>query len=103
MERIKASMDRRIIKSITKFIIGAALIVTASPFADSQTNGKVLTGEGAMGDWNTDAPGVRRRITVADLPKPFESPSAQNNPRLAKRPEGAMPVVPKGFNVEEFA
>ncbi len=56
-----------------------------------------------MGDWTTDAPGVRRRITVADLPKPFESASAFNQPRLAKRPEGAMPVVPKGFKVEEFA
>ena len=27
----------------------------------------VLRGQGALGDWTTDAPGVRRRITVADL------------------------------------
>lgn len=56
-----------------------------------------------MGDWTTDAPGVRRRITTADLPKPFESRSVFNGPRVAKRPEGAMPKVPAGFKVEEFA
>ena len=62
-----------------------------------------MTGQGAMGDWTTDAPGVRRRITAADLPKPFESPSVNNGPKLVKRPDGAMPVVPAGFKVEEFA
>lgn len=63
---------------------------------------KVLTGQGAMGDWTTDEPGVRRKITVADLPKPFETKSAINGPRVAPRPEGAFPKVPKGFTVTEF-
>ncbi len=100
MERIRTSMN---LKTITTFIIMAALTLTATTFADSQTKGQVLTGQGAMGDWSTDAPGVRRRITAADLPKPFESPSVQNGPKLVKRPDGAMPIVPKGFKVEEFA
>ena len=64
---------------------------------------KVLTGQGAAGDWSTDAPGVRRRITTADLPKPYQSDSVQNGARLVKRPDGALPVVPPGFKVEEFA
>ena len=64
---------------------------------------RVLRGEGALGDWTTDAPGVRRRITVADLPKPYESRSVNNHPRTVKRPEGAQPRVPAGFQVEEFA
>jgi glucose/arabinose dehydrogenase len=73
----------------------------------SQTNGgshsKVLTGQGAAGDWSTDAPGVRRRITVKDLPKPYQSDSVQNGPKLVPRPEGALLHVPTGFKVEEFA
>jgi glucose/arabinose dehydrogenase len=63
----------------------------------------VLTGKEALGDWTTDAPGVRRRITIADLAKPFETESANNFPRVARRPEGAMPRAPKGFQVSEFA
>jgi len=64
---------------------------------------RVLTGQGALGDWTTDAPGVRRRITLADLPKPFATDSATNDARIVKRPEGAWPRVPEGFQVEEFA
>lgn len=66
--------------------------------ADKQT----LTGQGAMGDWTTDAPGVRRRITTADLPKPYESVSVRNGPKLVPRPANAFPKVPDGFKVEEF-
>lgn len=29
--------------------------------------GELLTGERAKGDWTSDAPGVRRKLTVADL------------------------------------
>ena len=95
-------MNQRTTRSIT-FIVTMALILTATSFVDSQNKTKVLTGQGAMGDWSTDAPGVWRRITTADLPKPFESPSATVFARIAKRPEGAMPHVPAGFKVEEFA
>jgi glucose/arabinose dehydrogenase len=56
-----------------------------------------------MGDWTTDAPGVRRRITVADLPPPFDTPSVDNGPRVVSRPDGAWPKVPAGFRVEQFA
>ena len=103
MERTRAFMNQRVTRSITSFIIAAAVIFSAVPFVQTQTKGKVLTGQGAMGDWTTDAPGVWRHITTADLPKPFESPSVQNGPKLVKRPAGAMPVVPAGFKVEEFA
>src|SRR6266850_7779654 len=64
---------------------------------------KVLVGQGAMGDWTTDAPGVRRRITTADLPPPYATRSADAFSRIVKRPEGAWPQVPNGFKVEEFA
>ena len=89
------------------FSIMAAALVSLSPQASySQKNeGKQkqsLTGQGAAGDWSTDAPGVRRHITTADLPKPYMSESVQNGPKLVKRPDGALPLVPQGFKVEEF-
>jgi glucose/arabinose dehydrogenase len=66
-------------------------------------SGAILTGTAALGDWTTDAPGVRRKITVADLVKPYDTPSANNRSRPIPRPEGAWPKVPPGFKVEEFA
>jgi glucose/arabinose dehydrogenase len=65
---------------------------------------RVLTGKDALGDWLTDAPGVRRRITTAELPPPFETPSVDNGPRrMIRRPDGAWPRAPHGFQVSEFA
>ena len=87
-----------------------AMIIGVTVFA--QTNRRsaansparnVLKGKDALGDFTTDAPGVRRHITVADLPAPYDSPSAQNFARPFPRPEGAMPKVPDGFKVELFA
>jgi glucose/arabinose dehydrogenase len=67
------------------------------------TRGGTLTGKDALGDWTTDAPGVRRKITVADLATPYDTPSARNFPRVVPRPEGAWPRAPEGFEVTEFA
>lgn len=64
---------------------------------------ELLTGKAAMGDWTTDAPGVRRKLTVNDLPPPNASRSVENHPRLVPRPEGAWPRVPDGFSVGLFA
>src|SRR5436305_910038 len=54
-------------------------------------------------DWTQDAPGVRHKITLADLPPPFATKSANNGPRVVRRPAGAQLRVPDGFKVEEFA
>jgi glucose/arabinose dehydrogenase len=64
---------------------------------------QALTGNAAFGDWTTDAPGVRRHITHADLPPPFATRSSGNQPRIVRRPANAWPKVPPGFVVEEFA
>jgi glucose/arabinose dehydrogenase len=70
--------------------------------AEGKQTGNVLTGQGAFGDWTTDAPGVRRRITTADLPKPYATQSVDNGPRQVPRPANSWPKVPAGFKVEEF-
>ena len=61
------------------------------------------TGETAYGDSTTDAPGVRRRITAKDMPPPRATKSAANFSHVIARPDGALPRVPPGFRVEEFA
>ena len=83
-------------------LLGAALLGGA-PARAGEAAPRTLTGKAALGDWTTDAPGVRRKIVAADLAPPFETPSAQNYPRMVKRPEGAWPKAPPGFEVTEVA
>ncbi len=64
---------------------------------------EILTGADALGDWTTDAPGVKRKITVADLPAPNEGESVTNSPSKADRPAGVFPKVPSGFTIAELA
>lgn len=64
---------------------------------------EMRTGAAAMTDWTDDAPGVQRRITVADLPPPNATKSANESARLLQRPDGAWPKVPEGFKVDQFA
>lgn len=83
---------------------GEAISPSASPVqTQRRASGEVLTGEAAKGDWTTDAPGVRRKLTVADLPAPNATESVRNHPRQVPQPQGAMPQVPEGFRVEKFA
>ncbi len=60
-------------------------------------------GKEALGDWTTDAPRVRRKITVDDLPQPNADESVVNGPRIVRRPEGAELHVPAGFQIEQIA
>src|SRR5688572_27659232 len=78
-----------------------SLFFMSVPFAADEA--KTLTGKAAMTDWTSDAPGVRRQLTVNDLPEPNSTESARNQPKQVKRPEGALPKVPAGFTVREFA
>ncbi len=61
------------------------------------------TGVAAMGDWRTDAPGVTRRITAADLPAPYATHPSASPAALVARPDGAKPKVPSGFTIAPFA
>jgi glucose/arabinose dehydrogenase len=70
-------------------------------FAQSDSPGELLVGKAAFGDWRTDAPFVRRKIT--ELPPPFATRSASNPPRVIAKPASAAPRVPPGFQVELFA
>ena len=77
-------------------------IAASFSVADAQS-GTLLTGNAAMGDWKSDAPGVRRKITVEDLPRPSSNVLAINPPRVTRRPTDAQPQVPLGFKIELYA
>lgn len=54
-------------------------------------------------DFRYEKPGTVRKITVADLPKPFATESARNGAEVVPRPQNAWPVALPGFKVELFA
>ena len=87
-------------------VICVSLICMASPAAPQTA--QVRTGSAAYGDWQTDAPGVRRHISPSDLPAPKtgtddETPDFQSTPKVTEPPQDAMPKVPTGFAVQVFA
>ena len=82
------------------FAIIFSLSIPAFAFADDQP---LRSGQSAMGDWSTDAPGVRRVITAADLAAPYATKSVDNGPHLVPRPDGAELHVPPGFAVDQLA
>ena len=85
-------------------IVALAVCMLAFPpavLAQPQSVGELLVGKAAFGDWRTDAPMVRRKIT--DLPAPYATRSASNPPRVIGKPISATPQVPPGFQVELFA
>jgi glucose/arabinose dehydrogenase len=65
--------------------------------------GPVLTGNAAFTDYRKEAPGVVRKITVADLPQPYATRSAGNSPDVVPRPSNAWPKAPAGFKVDLYA
>lgn len=53
-------------------------------------------------DYRTQTPGTWHKITAADLPPPYASPSVDNGPRTVRRPQNAWPKAPEGFKVELY-
>src|SRR5438270_11011953 len=84
------------------FVIAAVLSI-AVRLEGGAVSGTLLTGKASMGDWESDSPGVRRKITVADLPPPSSNVLAINMPRVAQRPPDTQPKVPTGFKIELYA
>src|SRR3984957_16225811 len=85
------------------FVAGSIALSAGYPSVCAAEIQPLLTGAKGFGDWHDDAPGMRRKITVADLPPPFATESAGNDPQIVPRPPYAEPKVPPGFVVDEFA
>jgi len=77
----------------------AVATLLPSPVFAQQT----ITGQAAFADWNQQQPGVRREITLADLPQPKPDEAVNNTPHVIPRPADAWPVAPAGFKVTLYA
>ena len=53
-------------------------------------------------DYSGQRPGAVHRITVADLPEPGQTKSADNPPDVVPRPRNAWPQAPPGFKVDLY-
>jgi glucose/arabinose dehydrogenase len=80
----------------------ASLFGPALSLPAQNSSGTVLTGQSAFTDYSKESPGVRRRLTVADLPAPYASKGVDNGAQMVKRPDGAWPKAPAGFKVDLY-
>ena len=98
------TIEKHLLRAVTGALAMAVFAVASGAGVSAQSPAeaaKVLRGNAAFGDWREDAPGIRRLITIADLPE--ITPEVANLVELAPKPAGATPHVPDGFQVEVVA
>src|SRR3954469_24444126 len=103
-------MWRRTLMLVRRFLLIVLIATAASaqsnkqPSQSSKPQSKtVITGKAAFTDYTQQKPGVRRKITIADLPEPNPTEAVENHPQMAPRPEGAWPQAPAEFKVTLFS
>jgi glucose/arabinose dehydrogenase len=77
--------------------------MVALVFAATSPAVTAVVAQTGTGSWRTDAPGVRHRITPADLPPPYATPSPGNRASVVARPVDAQLKMPPGFEIELLA
>ena len=58
--------------------------------------------QAAFTDYKKESPGTIRKITLADLPEPYATQSADNRPHIVPRPADAWPKALPGFTVTQY-
>jgi glucose/arabinose dehydrogenase len=89
-------MQRTSARFFIAFLVLIVVLFAAPAFA------QVLTGQDAFTDYTKEKPGVRRHLTVADLPAPFATKGVDNGPDKVERPSDAWPQAPAGFKVDMY-
>ncbi|MGA8034587.1 MAG: PQQ-dependent sugar dehydrogenase [Candidatus Acidiferrales bacterium] len=93
------------LKTIDTAKTPAAAPAPKSSAEDAHTNSAIANApmpKAPFLDFRTESPGTIHKITVADLPAPFATKSANNGPKVVARPDSAWPKVPEGFKVEQY-
>jgi glucose/arabinose dehydrogenase len=96
----------QVVSYLEAVLSGKAMVVgsSAAPAAASRKSELTDASPSApFTDFRYEKPGIVRKISVSDLPKPFTTKSAENGADVVSRPENAWPVAPAGFKVELFA
>jgi glucose/arabinose dehydrogenase len=88
---------------LSSAVLIAITFSVAAPAGAATESGGLFTGKAALGDWKSDAPGVRRKITVEDLPPPSSNILSINRARVVNRPAGVPLRVSPGFKIELYA
>src|SRR5438309_4964938 len=99
MKRIPRKRAFFLFLSLAAFCSGIS-VALALPQGESA---KVVTRTASFSPAATEKPGTFRKITVADLPAPYATPSAANQSHIVPRPADASLQVPPGFQVQLFA
>ncbi|HWZ44556.1 MAG TPA: sorbosone dehydrogenase family protein [Candidatus Saccharimonadales bacterium] len=94
--------SRRFVFAFLVLIVPGAYFSSPAA-ARAQAKPEVMTGKAAFSDYTTQRPGVFHKITLADLPAPFESESALNPGKVVPRPPDAWPKALPGFKVDLYA
>jgi len=81
-------------------LLATTVLLAALPATAQQP---LLTGHAAFTDWNQQAPGIRHKITLADLPEPNPAEAVNNTAHVIPRPDDAWPTAPPGFKVTLYA
>lgn len=82
---------------------GVASATPGHPAAESGQSLKAPSPTAPFTDFRYEAPGRTHKITVADLPQPYATKSAENGPSVVPRPNNVWPVAPEGFKVDLYA
>lgn len=69
----------------------------------SGSGSAVRKGQAAFTNYQQEKPGIRRKITLADLPEPYASQSVDNGANIVPRPSDAWPKTLPGFKVGLYA
>src|ERR1700759_3772676 len=85
--------------SPSSIVLAAAVMILPAALPAQKT----VTSQAAFADWNQQKPGVRRRITLADLPQPNPEEAVNNTPHVVPRPADSWPIAPTGFKVALYA
>ena len=98
----------QIVTYVESLTVGKAVPASSTSNAPPAEDTSTATIKGAaphapFTDFRYEKPGTIRKITVKDLPEPFETKSSNNGAELVARPENAWPVAPDGYKVEMFA
>src|ERR1700677_2256202 len=86
-----------------RFPFTVVLAATAMLLPAALPAQQTITGPAAFADWNQQQPGIRRKITLADLPEPKPEEAVNNTPHVIARPADAWPIAPAGFKVTLYA
>src|SRR5580700_5413003 len=78
-------------------LVGASWILQGAGGKSDKIDSKdLVTGQQAFSDYQKEKPGLFHKITATDLPKPYDTKSSTNFPKVVAKPDNMWPMAPNG-------